>query len=431
MLQIHRKVHLKGSFLRSAILAVITSLPIACGETASTNSARESGDQTLAFASAEGFGKFTQGGRGGRVIEVTNLNDSGQGSLRQCAQVENGPRQCRFMISGTIDLSSLKDIEIVNSHVTIDGSTAPNGGIALKSGGITVKANQVILRHLRVRPGMAQFTAGTQSNGITIRSNEGVPITDVLVDHCSVSWGTDDMINVVFGSDNVTIQWSIISEGLVDCGPQCGGKAFLMSQGARSVSFHHNLSAHNFIRWPEATGGGDQAGFTGRLDFVNNVHYNGNGTDTSVNPFHGPIFANFIGNYWKEGPDTIPANVQHPSIRTVGALTYSSWSGIFVQDNHGRYYIPGSGGQIAYGLAIPDRQIVWEDNREFAIAATRYDFPLVTTTSAEQAYADVLAGAGAFPRDSVDARIIADVRNGTGHWIQDPADVGGWPNLAP
>jgi hypothetical protein len=363
---------------------------------------------------------------------VTNLNDSGPGSLRQCAQVESGPRSCVFRIAGTIVLSSLQDIAIVNPYVTIDGATAPGGGIALKGAGISVKANQVIVRYLRVRPGLESLAKNSQNaNGFTLRSNEGVVISDVIIDHCSVSWGTDDLINIVFGTDNVTVQWSILSEGLNCSLPGCGSRGFLMGYSARRVSFHHNLSAHNFIRWPEVTGGGDKPDFIGRLDFVNNVHYNGNGTDTIVDPYHGPIYINFVGNYWKDGPDSLPANVTKPSIRAIGQLTYSGQAGLFVADNYGRYSTTNQNGgaALSYGLASPDPNIINSDNGGLEIANVRYDYPQVTTTGPEQAFNDVLAGAGAFPRDSVDARIVAEVRNGTGHWINDPADVGGWPVL--
>jgi hypothetical protein len=386
----------------------------------------------IAFPGAEGFGRCTQGGRGGRVIEVTNLNDSGSGSLRQCAEVESGPRTCVFRVSGTIALGAY-DIVVRNPFLTIAGQTAPGAGIALKDGGLSVKASDVIVRHLRVRPGPASFVQRqVNANGISIQSNEGVNIQNVIIDHCSVSWGTDDLIYVIFGTDNVTIQWSIMSEGLVDCGPECLGKAFLMAYGARSVSFHHNLSVHNYIRWPEVSGGGSSPGFTGRLDFVNNVQYNGNGSDTVVDPYHGPIYANFVGNYWQDGPSSLAMNKRYPVIRALGDLTYSGQAGLYVAGNYGRYWTPNGGGTISYGLASPNTNIIWGDNGGLAIPPTRYAYPLVTTTDASTARTQVLAQAGATlpARDAVDQRVINDITRGTGGWITHPADVGGWPLLA-
>ena len=422
--------------LRMGVVGIIAGITIACGETPSSNTTNDVSIQTLAFPGAEGFGRFASGGRGGRTIDVTNLNNSGPGSLRQCAEVETGARICRFAVSGTIALVPVagiaSDIMITNDRVTIDGSTAPEGGIALKDGGLTIKANHVIVRHMRVRPGLKNYLKNNvNANGISIQGNEGVPISNVIVDHCSVSWTGDDLLKTTLGVDNVTIQWSIASEGLIGCPGSCGGKGFLMGYGARSVSFHHNLSAHNWIRWPEVTGGGNSPGFTGRLDFVNNVQYNGNGTDTIIDPHHGPIFINFDGNYWKDGLDALPLNIRKPVIRAVGGLTYSSQAGLFVTNNYGRYWTtdPNDREALSYGVASPDRNIIWGDNGGLEVAATRYDYPLVTTTDPVQAFNDVLAGAGAFPRDSVDTRVINDVRNGTGHWNKDPADMGGWPVL--
>lgn len=416
--------------LHQTALGMLLFLATACGgDSDSSDPGSTPADSTVAFAGAEGFGRQSRGGRDGRVIDVLNLDDGGAGSLRQCAEVESGPRSCVFRVAGTIDISSLRDIEIVHPFLTIDGSTAPGGGIALKGAGISVKASHVILRHLRVRPGVSSIQQrGQVANGITLRSNEGVPISDIMIDHCSVSWGTDDLVNVVFGTDNVTVQWSIFSEGLVNCGPDCGSRAFLMGLGARSVSFHHNLSAHNFIRWPEATGGGEEPGATGRLDFVNNVQYNGNGTDTIVNPVHGPLEANFTANYWKDGPDTMPGNSQNAVIRALGGLTYSAQSSLHVSGNVGRHAAPN--GAVAHGFASPPGAIIWSDNGGMPVAGGAFTFPQVTTTSAEQAFEEVLAAAGAMPRDAVDQRIVDEVRAGTGHWIRDPAEVGGWPDLA-
>jgi hypothetical protein len=357
------------------------------------------------------------------VIEVTNLNNAGPGSLRQCAEAESGPRTCVFRVSGTIALGTY-DIVVRNPFLTIAGQTAPGGGIALKDGGISVKANEVIIRHIRVRPGAASFVQRkVNANGISIQSNEGVNIQNVIIDHCSVSWGTDDLMYVIFGTDNVTIQWSILSEGLVNCGPECGGKAFLMAYGARSVSFHHNLSVHNFIRWPEVSGGGSSPGFIGRLDFVNNVQYNGNGSDTVVDPYHGPIYVNFVGNYWQDGLNALPGNLGHNVIRTMGGLPYSTSAGVYVKGNIGR-------GRLADGL--PDTNILWGDNGGLAVQATRYPYPTLTTTDAYTAREQVLAKAGATlpARDSVDRRVVQDVLQGTGRWITSPTDVGGWPLLA-
>lgn len=385
--------------------------------TTSSNSGQCPNGKQVAFPGAEGFGRCAQGGRGGRVIEVTNLNDSGPGSLRECAEAESGPRTCVFRVSGTITLTT-KDIVVTNPYLTIAGQTAPGDGVALKDAGLAIKADHVIVRHLRVRPGLAQLTrTGQNVNGIMIQSNEGAAVHDIILDHCSVSWGSDDLIYVVYGTDNVTIQWSIISEAL-ECA-QCGGKGLLLD--AKSVTVHHSLYAHIYIRWPQIS--------KGNLDFVNNVKYNGNGTDAQIGPFYGPILANMVGNYSKDGPNAMSSNLRYAEFRTAGQLPYSASSGLYVEDNIGRYW-DGRGG-ILYGTASPHRAIIWGDNGGIPVQNQRFPYPPVTTTSAQQAYTDVLNRVGALPRDNADARVIADVRNGTGMWLADPLQVGGWPVLNP
>lgn len=363
----------------------------------------------LAFEGAEGFGRCAQGGRGGRTIDVTNLNNNGPGSLRQCAEVETGPRICRTTVPGIISLGTW-DILVRNDYLTIDGSAAP---VTLKDGGITVRASHVIIRHLRVRPGPASLVQrGSNANGITLMSREnGTATTDIIVDHCSMSWGTDDLMAVFYGTDNVTIQDSIMSEGLTCEG--CGSRGLLIGNNAKRVSVLRTLNAHNFIRFPNAS--------SGDIDFVNNVDYNGNGSSAQVVPFHSPVHINFVGNYWKDGPSAVPFNLGYKVIRTVGSFAYSPQSGIYVKDNIGRSRWTGT---------APETDIIWSDNGGVAVQAVRYPYPQMTTTSALQAYEDVLSRSGAQPRDSVDARVVADVRNGTGTIISSPLQVGGWPSLS-
>ncbi len=367
----------------------------------------------LAFPTAEGFGRCAQGGRGGRVIDVTNLNNNGPGSLRQCAEVESGPRTCRLTVPGTISLGSY-DIVVRNDYLTIDGSAVP---VAVKDGGFDVRASHTVIRHLRVRPGPKSWLErGSNANGITYRSSEaGARTHDHICDHCSISWGTDDLIAVINGTYNVTIQDSILSEGLISGAAceNCGSRGLLIGTGnTETVSVIRTLNAHNFIRFPNAT--------SGQIDFVNNVDYNGNGSSAQIAPYYGPVKINMIGNYWKDGPSAIPFNLTYNVIRTIGGMNYSAQSGIFVQDNVGRSRPNGTS---------PENKIIWGDNGGIPVQTARYSFPVVTTVSALQAYEDVLNRSGAQPRDSVDARVVNDVRNGTGAWISDPMSVGGWPVL--
>ncbi|WP_447603636.1 hypothetical protein [Nitrospira sp. Nam80] len=305
------------------------------------------------------------------------------------------------------------DIQIKHDYVTIDGSTAPGGGIALKDGGLAIQASHVIVRHLRVRPGSKSWDErGVNANGIMIMAKPegGPPNHDIIVDHCSTSWGTDDMIFVIQGSDLVTVQWTLMYEAL-SC-DTCGGKGFLMGYGAKRVSFHHNYYGHTFQRWPEIT--------QGDLDFVNNVAYDHNGVPTVVDPYHGAVRVNFVGNAFKDGPNVWTQNQNYNEIRTMAGLPYSPNSSVYVQGNIGRYRTKNS---------QPETDILWQDNGGLQVNATRFDFPAVTTTDAFRAVEDVLNHAGAFPRDSADARVVQQFRDGTGTSPPSPAAIGGWPVL--
>jgi pectate lyase len=157
--------------------------------------------QQLAFPGAEGYGKFAKGGRGGVVYELTNLYDSGEGSLRAAIEAEE-PRMVVFRMSGTIKLKSR--LEINNPYITIAGQTAPGDGICLKNYKLSITANDVIVRYLRIR-------RGNESG----KSNDVLGVgkaKNVIVDHFSISWGTDETVNTWHGAKNLTIQWCIVSE---------------------------------------------------------------------------------------------------------------------------------------------------------------------------------------------------------------------------
>ena len=166
-----------------------------------------------AFPAAEGFGGNSVGGRGGQVIEVTNLNDSGPGSLRAAIDTE-GPRIVVFRLGGTIELQSR--LEITNPYITIAGQTAPGGGITLKTvptykkSAIKIETHDVIIRYIRSRPGPSSDISD---------SLDALEITggyNIIIDHSSFSWGTDEVIGIANDARDITIQWSIISEGLAN-----------------------------------------------------------------------------------------------------------------------------------------------------------------------------------------------------------------------
>lgn len=373
-----------------------------------------------AFPGAEGFGRLARGGRGGTVYIVSNTNDGGAGSLRECVEA-SGPRTCVFRVAGTITLNSNLDIE--NPYITIAGQTAPGGGITLKAANpgssvhLRVETHDVIIRYIRSRPG----TQAENARALTV-SNSGSAPYNVIIDHVSMSWAGDEIFISWYDTKNVTVQWSSLSESL----PYLDGgyKGPNLGDGGTSgwLSFHHNLIAHHNQRFPLTRTG------QGPIDLVNNVMYN-LGTYGYANLREGTK-ANLVGNYVKPGPNSTISTFIRDSEITVGGYYHS-----------GNIVEPG----WSVESFAPDNHRV----------SSRYSAPPVTTTSAQQAHEDVLTNSGAihglscdgtwFDRpDAVDVRIVESVRNGTrGHsipadqthqqlgLISDPADVGGWPQLDP
>jgi pectate lyase len=371
-----------------------------------------------AFPGAEGFGSHSVGGRGGRVIQVTNLNDDGPGSLRAALEA-SGPRIVVFRVAGTLELDS--SIEVQNPYVTLAGQTAPGQGITLKNSSrnaktpLKLETHDVIVRYIRSRPGSNLNETGTL-DALTI-SNDDADVYNVIVDHGSFSWATDEVTNIYYDSHDITVQWSIIAEGL-DCSThiengerQCHSMGMLLgSDGSRDYSIHHNFFAHNRNRNPRIK-------TMGTVDVVNNVVYNsgtGNGwrSATYVHGERAVVPANYIANYFKPGPDSGAAAWFIDTAETV------------------RIY--------AEGNAVPNA-VIDPDSRSMLVD-TRHPAPAITTTSAAEAYEQVLAEAGAsrglncdgtvyVSRDSVDARIVNEAVQGTGKIINEPEEVGGWPEL--
>jgi pectate lyase len=367
----------------------------------------------VAFPGAEGFGRLATGGRGGKVIEVTNLNDSGTGSLRACIMA-SGPRTCVFRVGGTINLQSDIIGDSIEPSLTIAGQTAPGGGIAIKGGGLFLSSNTIV-RYLRIRPGYQN----RQTNGLSVGAKS-------IVDHCSISWSSDDLVYAWgSGATDITYQWNIISEGL-NCNNQvegCGSRGFLIGLGSTRISVHHNLFAHNAQRFPSIA--------SGDADVVNNVMYNYWANPSNVAPDQGSVRANFVGNYYKEGQDTDYKAGGDRQIRLIADRAYSSSSSAYVNDNkietrsRNIKDVTKDRSESVRGITL------WQDNGNLPLVS-RHSFPLVTITDALTAKTQVLNGAGAIlpSRDSVDRRIVNEVINGTGRIIGYPSDVGGWPAIA-
>lgn len=360
-----------------------------------------------AFPGAQGAGQNATGGRGGIVYHVTNLNDSGGGSLRYGLSSVSGPRTIVFDVGGNIHLQSRLT---VGSNVTIAGQTAPGDGITLCDHFVSVSGQNIIVRYIRCR--MGDTVCPEMPDCLWVNNS-----SHVIIDHVSASWSIDEVLSVTHGSNYVTVQWCMITEALHwSCMIKDGqlvshGYGSLISGG--DITYHHNLYAHNRSRNPRP---GDGTPGT-RLDWVNNIIYNagdqfgyGDGIETN------PLIANFVGNYGISGPNTT---------RT-WMYTCDPVKGYF---NH--FYQSGNKMDTNKNGILDGTLRGWETfsgpENQYAV---RFDLPPVTTHSADEAYERVLDQAGAsLVRDAVDHRIIQTVINQNGQHLDSQSQVGGWPLL--
>lgn len=399
--------------------------------------AQEVNAQQLAFPTAEGYGKYTVGGRGGEVYEVTNLNDSGKGSLRE-AVMAKGPRTVVFRVSGTIDLQS--PLTIRNPYITIAGQTAPGDGICLKRYPLNIGADEVIIRYIRVRLG---DESGKDTDAISCRGRK-----NIILDHVSASWSIDETMSV-YMCENVTIQWCMITESLSQSNHVKGSHGFGGIWGSNYATHHHNLIAHHSSRNPRFASGG------GYNDYRNNVVYNwgynscygGEYNHPNIQNTFGSFHVNMVANYYKPGPATQPGEVSYrianPSYRG-GIDNYGKW---YIADNVVEGYPEVSKDNWNGGVQVK--------GDEQHIAALKLEAPWeamkIADETAAEAYEQVLKHAGAsWPRrDAVDERIVQEVRGGYATYegasykkeakvadmqrktgiIDSPEEVGGWPQL--
>ncbi len=346
----------------------------------------------LAFPAAEGYGRFARGGRGGKVVVVSNLNDSGPGSLRDAITNESGPRTIVFSVSGIIDLQSR--LTLNDPYVTVAGQTAPGKGITIASAPFGVTGDDCVVQNIRVRLG-----GGPTFDGMGLTGGD-----HSIIDHCSISWTIDEAFSSR-GANNITLQRTLISEALNAAGhqnyPAGTEHGYAASIGGDVGSFHHNLLAHNYGRNWSLAGGLDGSGaYAGRLDITNNVVYNWGARSTDG----GAAEVNFVGNYYKPGAGTtiFKALVAQNEGAGTGAQQYffegNVMPGYFDESNQ-------TAGRIATGVAV-----------NFDNFLDSAFFPShVTTQTARHAYKIVLSDVGctqpAF--DDHDQRMISETLAGT------------------
>lgn len=389
-------------------------------------------EDSYAFPGAQGFGQFATGGRGGKVLFVTNLNDAGPGSLRAAVEA-SGSRIVIFKVSGTISLKS--GLKFINPDITIAGQTAPGDGICIKDYPVTVQTSNVIVRYIRFRMGDEAKQEGDAFGG---RFNK-----NIIVDHCSMSWSTDECVSF-YANENTTVQWCIISESLKTSVHAKGSHGYGGVWGGKNASFHHNLLAHHDSRNPRL---GEEAGkafaLTDLVDLRNNVIYN-----WGANSCYGgeAMNVNIINCYYKPGPITSKTDriISIDKNKISGTEVYDIWGKFYINGN----YMEGNSNATnnnwdfgvynqfhsSYGLVSDN------DKKNMKLDAPLNSKGNVTTHTAQIAYERVLKYGGAnLVRDAVDVRIIDNVKNnsysfegsmgGTKGIIDSQSDVGGWPDL--
>ncbi len=333
-----------------------------------------------AFPGAEGFGAGATGGRGGTVYYVTNLNTSGSGSFTECVKQSN--TTCIFKVGGAINYGT-EEVIISGSNLTIAGQTAP-GGITIRgaltddsgSALVNLQGSNIIIRHIAIRGG-----------GDPLRL---VGAKNIMLDHISLSWATDENFGGTQASDNVSMQWSLIGEGIIG-----HSKAIIMTTGANRFSFHHNLFAHNEERHPRLQ--------TGQVEFINNIIFNHKaGSTIEVRSGHDfvPIQLNYIGNLMILGPQLSPGDTWYNK-----NLSIKSGVSVYVEDNNHGYAGTPTSTKNSFSMSYP-----------------------ISVEPASAIRDKILQRAGAFhfSRDPVDTRIVDETNKG----IKNPNYATSYPQIS-
>jgi pectate lyase len=379
--------------------------------------------QMQAFAGAEGFGREATGWRGGDVVKVTTLEDRGPGSLRACAEGDR-PRGCIFEVGGTIEVDSTI---AVASNVYLAGQTAPGDGVQLRLRGalespLTIlAAHDVVIRHLRLRPG-SPWQSASSVDGIAILDSH-----DVILDHLSLQYSTDELLSIggLRGSaHDITVQDSLLAWGL-DRANHPKGKhskgALICSMDSKGecgrISLLRNLFAHNRDRNPDVQGTS-----IGPVEIINNVFYDPISQFGEFYDIAGDLRANYIGNTVMSGPSTRRSDVPY-ALEILNDYSPTFDAMVYVRGN--------IDGAHRSGASEPEELVVHPGGRQW-LARAPFLPVTVEAMDAEAARAFVLANAGATrpARDTLDRQAIEDVINRSGRVVDDAEEAGGWPSLS-
>lgn len=389
--------------------------------------------QTPAFPGAEGGGKYVTGGRGGTVYYVNSLEDTivgdkkaKEGTLRWCLKRPEDSKIILFKIAGIIRLNSTLNIP---SNTTIAGQSAPGDGICIANYPVKIDGDNIIVRFMRFRMGDLAHQEDDSFKGIRHKN--------IIVDHCSMSWSTDECASF-YDNENFTMQWCILSESLRGSVHKKGNHGYGGIWGGQTASFHHNLLAHHDNRNPRMCGSrySDMAD-SELVDFRNNVIFNW-GANSGYAGEGGRY--NFINNYYKPSATSSNPNRIFSPNADIGANKQSA--GVW-----GKFYLKGN--IIHNNKKTTKNNILGfqpdpaSKNKKDLLSEKPFEVPYVTTDDAETAYERVLNYAGAsYKRDKTDTRIVTETRNGLtpvrasgnhgtrpGH-IDSQKDVGSWENYS-
>ena len=444
------------------ILSLISLTSVALAEVTAT--------AVPAFPGAEGFGRYTTGGRGGTVYHVTTLEDTGEAGSFRYACSQKGARIIVFDVCGTIYLKST--LNLSNDNVTIAGQTAPGDGVCIADYPFQIRANNVVIRYMRFRCG---------NRHVDEHEGDGLGAMDkdnIIVDHCSISWSVDECCSV-YGGKNITVQWSIVAQSMVNAGHSKGAHGYGGNWGGSGCTYAHNLLLHHTSRTPRL-GPRPYTQCDERLDLRNNVIYNwgGNGCYGGEG-----MNVNIVNNYWKPGPATgssVGKRIAKPNIRTTAyceitefnadgtpangngwAPMWHVWGHYYVEGNVNPKYSDVTNNNWTVGVVNHiDRGSSSNDGTAtdvtmdtiHSLTVDHVFFPYTTTWSAEDAYEKVLGYVGcckdtyrhngatgyALAWDRLDSVMISDTRNGVATYtgdslssgfINSQADCGGWPEL--
>ena len=427
-------------------------------------------NKLLAFPTARGFGKYVSGGRGCKVVEVTNLEDDpknpSEGSLRWALTVAGKENATIvFRVSGVIKIQpnaqKVRDLRANLKNVTIAGQTAPGEGILIRGGKMNFGgSDNLIIRNLRFRIGdidEADLAKPTDSRFIKGAGFGLENAKNVIIDHCCFGWSGEENMTM-YDNHFTTVQWCIVHEGLYDAGHQKGNRSYANQWGGSPATYHHNLLAHNYNRSSRLNGASstteDRNVF---MEYFNNVNYNwgkknscyGGENEAGTYSSHD---CNFVGNYYKPGPSTPSGSYfmelsaarsgktlnPNPSrwyfadnvMEGSSSATNDNWSAIH---NNTSYTVAGMKSET---LVYPSAEVTRLDKCKF----DDYDLYRTPTESAEEAYEHVLAKAGTINRDQTEQRVVNEVRNKQAQYkgttlnkagfIDSPDDAEGWPTYA-